>query len=141
MRGLTVDHNLTDKCQGYVDGSFQEITGTTAVAGAPDVAPAGDLDGRASRRWQRRWVAAVDLGAFEVVPPAVIRMATSGGISRVSWESLSGAVCRVQHAPKLGAPLWTDLPGDVTASGLVVEGADASASNAARRFCRVRALE
>ncbi len=165
MTGLTVDHNLIDEYQGYVDGSFQEITGTAAVAGAPrflaaatgnfhlrpgspgvdagapDGARAVDLDGRASRRWHRRWVAAVDLGAFEVVPPAMVSLVRSGRVSRVAWESLIGAVCRVQHAAQMGAPLWADLPGDVTASRLVVEGVDASASNAARRFYRVGALE
>lgn len=166
MTGLTVDHNLLDEYQGYVDESFQEITGTAVTtgtprfmaasagnfhlrpgspgvdAGAPDGAPSVDFDGRTRPAdGTGDGVAAVDLGAFEVVPPVIIRMATSGGISRVSWEALSGAVYRVQHASQMSPPTWTNLSPDVTASGPIAERTDASASNALRRFYRVRALE
>jgi hypothetical protein len=55
----------------------------------------------------------------------------------LSWNAVSGTVYRVQYKSDLSEPLWTDLPGDVTADAPTAAKVDGSLNGAKLRFYRI----
>jgi len=55
----------------------------------------------------------------------------------LSWNAVNGTVYRVQYKSDLSDPLWTDLPGDVTADAATAKKVDSSLNGAKLRFYRV----
>ncbi len=163
---LTVSHNLLDAYQGWVDGEFVEITGTSAITGSPRfisaalrnyrlspgspaidagtarAAPTVDFDGRSRPEDSNAdGTAAIDVGAFEFTPPHLRQIIITGGAPRIAWESVSGASYRVQFSPAIAHPTWENLLPDVTVAGPTTEAQDPSAISAMHRFYRVRMLD
>jgi hypothetical protein len=68
-------------------------------------------------------------------PPEVTDIAVSGGNVTLTFTAQPGLRYRVQFKDDLGAPAWSDLPGDVTAVGTSASKSDPSPS--AQRFYRV----
>ncbi len=66
-------------------------------------------------------------------------VATANGVATISWLSKPGVVYRVQGQDDSKAP-WTDLPGDVTASGDTASKEDPTVSKA-QRFYRVKLIQ
>lgn len=60
-----------------------------------------------------------------------------GGGTTVEWSAVSGRTYRLQFKYPLEAANWSNVPGDVTASGPVASKLDASATVQALRFYRV----
>jgi hypothetical protein len=56
------------------------------------------------------------------------------------WTAIPGAGYRVQYKTNLNAAAWSDLVGDVTATGTTASKADATLGTNATRFYRVFAL-
>jgi len=50
----------------------------------------------------------------------------AGDTATIEWQSVTGKRYRVQYKDKLSNPTWTDLSGDVTASGPTATKTDAS---------------
>ncbi len=59
------------------------------------------------------------------------------GFATVVWASIPGATYRVQYKNNLDDPAWTDLPGDVVATGTTAMKTDATVPGIAQRFYRV----
>lgn len=55
----------------------------------------------------------------------------------VTWDSSPGQTYRLQSKPGLNDPLWTDVPGDVTAAGSSASKTDTTGGSAPLRFHRV----
>jgi YD repeat-containing protein len=74
-------------------------------------------------------------------PSSVLRVlpnpTASAGSVTVEWEAVASKTYRLQFKNSLSDTNWTDISGDVTAAGAIVEKVDASASAASRRFYRV----
>ncbi|HAM70149.1 MAG TPA: hypothetical protein DCM86_00710, partial [Verrucomicrobiales bacterium] len=78
---------------------------------------------------------------IDVGPPLKILSVTSDGVSlTLNWQACVGRVYRVQYATDLGAQVWSDLPGDVTATGVMASHED-SIQPAGQRFYRVILVE
>jgi hypothetical protein len=158
---LTTSHNLIDEFQDYVDGDFVEITGASSVTGAPRFistaaanyrikpgsaaidrgistgSPAVDFDGRPRPAdGDADGTAVVDIGAFELTPPRLVQMAPSGSVLRLTWESVSGGVYRIQSSPRMTSPAWSNIVPDVTATGLTAQAEDALAPTITQRYYR-----
>ena len=67
--------------------------------------------------------------------------AVGNATTTVLWSSVAGKTYRVQYKDDLNAVDWTELAGDVTATGPTASKLDASAVTPAHRFYRVRVLE
>lgn len=63
--------------------------------------------------------------------------APGGGGTTVEWASVSGRTYRLQFKYPLEASNWSNVPGDVTASGPVASKLDISATGQVHRFYRV----
>jgi hypothetical protein len=66
-----------------------------------------------------------------------VLIALSGSSAIISWSAASGQTYRVQFKPGLDAVVWTDLSGDVTATGPTASKVDNTIGSAAQRFYRV----
>lgn len=73
---------------------------------------------------------------FKVLP----NPATSGGGVTVHWLSVPGKTYRLQYKENVNDLAWTDVPGDVTASGATASKVDSTAP-ATRRFYQVRLVQ
>jgi len=73
-----------------------------------------------------------------VTQPVVGVAALTGSTLTLSWNSIAGERYRVQYKSDLNETDWTDLSGDVTASGSVTAKMDTR--TAANRFYRVQVL-
>jgi hypothetical protein len=60
--------------------------------------------------------------------------------STLVWDAIAGKVYRVQFIADLGQTNWSDLAGDVTATGVSATKTDNSASTAPQRFFRIEVL-
>jgi len=58
----------------------------------------------------------------------------------LGWSSIPGLTYRLQYKNNLTDAVWTDLPGDVTASGTTVLKTDATSGTNSTRFYRILAL-
>ena len=67
-------------------------------------------------------------------------LTTSDGAVTLWWDAVPGVMYRVQYKADLRDATWTDLPGEVTASGPTGNKVDETLGNAPRRFYRVVAL-
>jgi hypothetical protein len=75
-----------------------------------------------------------------VVPrPKAQEPVIAGGNVTISWSAIPGSVYRVQSAVTLTGP-WTDLPGDVTASGPTATKVDVLAVSG-QRFYRILLIQ
>ena len=61
----------------------------------------------------------------------------AGGAVTLTWRGLPGKTYRLQFKSNLNASPWTDLPGDVTATGVSAVKVDNSIGDASQRFYRV----
>lgn len=159
---LATSHNLIDEFQGYVDGDFVEITGSSPVTGSPRFvsaaaagyrlkpgspaidrgtptgAPALDFDGRPRPAdGDANGTRVVDIGAFEFTPPRFVRLTLSGAVSRLRWESVSGAVYRVQFSSRMTNPAWSNIVPDITATGMTTDAQDAAGAACTQRYYRI----
>ncbi len=76
-----------------------------------------------------------------VVPrPQILSITVAAGNVTLTWSAIAGRIYRLQHAPDLDAPTWSDLPGDVTAGGPIATRTNGPVT-AEQRFYRVMALE
>ena len=61
------------------------------------------------------------------------------GTAKITWISTSGTVYRIQCKATADEPVWTDVPGDVTAAGASATKDDVVGPTP-RRFYRVTVL-
>jgi len=71
-----------------------------------------------------------------VVPPTKQSITVANGFATITWNALSGSAYRLQFKDDLSATDWTDLEGDVLATGVVASKSD-RIGNATQRFYRV----
>jgi hypothetical protein len=72
--------------------------------------------------------------------PQIISL-TVGAENVLTWTSVSGKTYRVQFKPDLGQATWTDLAGDVVASGATASKSDTSMAGATKRFYRIMVVQ
>jgi len=65
--------------------------------------------------------------------PSVIKRISSGGM-QFSWSSAAGKVYRVAYKNNLTDASWTDLSGNITATGAACSWTDNTAASASKRF-------
>lgn len=111
---------------GLLDAWEQQFFGSLSRDGS------GDFDGDGFSDFNE-FLAATDpvdsLSLLRVLPPQV-----SGSVT-VQWVSVTGKVYRLQYKDDLSAASWSNIPGDITASGTLSSKLDPTAQN--RRFYRV----
>jgi uncharacterized delta-60 repeat protein len=71
------------------------------------------------------------------IPPLIKRISRSGGNVNLIWETIPDRTYRVQYKAILPGNGWTDLAGDVSATGPTASKTDTTVGGAAQRFYRV----
>ena len=71
-------------------------------------------------------------------PPVIESIHVSDSSVTISWDTVAGRKYRVQFKSDLGQLTWSDLAGDVTATGAMAEKTDTS--SATQRSYRVLLL-
>ena len=66
------------------------------------------------------------------VPSSISRV--SGGNMQLKWPNVVGKIYRVAYKNDLTDATWTDLSGDITASGTPCSWTDSTAASANKRF-------
>ena len=132
---------------GMLDTSFQDgLSGVTWNSGAARVESLtvqsdgrvliggdfGEVNGVPATYFTRLW--------GEDFPPPIKSIQASGANVNLTWHSISNRTYRVQHNANLSATNWTDLGGDVFASGATAGKTDSTTGNASQRFYRVLLL-
>ena len=74
------------------------------------------------------------------IPPEIKTLNRSGADVNLSWYAISNRTYRLQYSGDLSANNWTDLPGDVSATGATASKTDTTLGNASQRFYRVPLL-
>jgi hypothetical protein len=75
--------------------------------------------------------------AAVLVPPTVQNVSVTNGLVTLNWPAISNRTYRVQFKASLSDTNWTDLPGDVTATGAIASKTDTATDT---RFYRLSAL-
>jgi uncharacterized delta-60 repeat protein len=70
-------------------------------------------------------------------PPFIHGVSRSGTGASLGWDSISNRIYRVQYKENVSAADWTNLAGDVAATGAAASKTDTTLSGAAPRFYRV----
>lgn len=73
-----------------------------------------------------------------LIPPTITSVQMTNGAFTLTWSSISNVTYRVQFKTSLTDTSWTDLLGDVTATGTTASKSDTPEGTA--RFYRVKAL-
>ena len=73
--------------------------------------------------------------------PTIRGLSMIEGLPTPTWTACPGHNYRVQYKDRLEATDWTDLSGDVTASGFTASKADTSLTLSSQRFYRVISLQ
>jgi len=71
---------------------------------------------------------------------AITSLTLANGMVTVSWTATPGVTYRLQYISNAQNSVWTDVPGDVTASGATASKTDAMGSTQ-QRFYRVRIVQ
>ena len=135
------DPILTVTYAGFVNGeSAAVLSGTLVITRAPGenvgsyvITPAGLT--------AVNYAIIFNPGSLSITAPSstTLSLARNGTASvTLTWNSVSNVSYRVQYKSDLGAPNWTDLAGDVVASGITASKNDVL--TATNRFYRVRPL-
>jgi len=66
------------------------------------------------------------------VPSALSRI--SGGAMRFNWPSVTGKIYRIAYKNDLRDATWTDLSGDITATGATSSWTDSTTAGVSKRF-------
>ena len=66
--------------------------------------------------------------------PVIESIVASGGSVTIRWSAVPGRRYRVQFKSALNDPIWTDLPGDVTAAGTAASKTDSMLSETQRSY-------
>ncbi|MBI2925210.1 MAG: hypothetical protein HYY24_05845, partial [Verrucomicrobia bacterium] len=75
-----------------------------------------------------------------VARPTILSVAAATGSVTLTWTALAGTTYRVQYKPGLTAADWTDLSGDVPASGSTAEKTDSALGSITQRFYRIQVV-
>jgi hypothetical protein len=75
-----------------------------------------------------------------VAPVRVDSVSVSANGVVLTWGAITGRNYRVQYKASLDPAIWTDLPGDVTATGSTASKEDTILGTASERFYRIWAL-
>jgi MBG domain (YGX type) len=133
------DPAFTATYTGFVNGETPAVLGgTLAFTRAPGqnigsylITPSGQTSGN--------YVITFNTGTLTITAPAPLMfpLALLGKTNVViSWSAVSNGTYRVQYQPVLNATNWTDLIGDVTATGSTASKTDSLTTT--NRFYRVR---
>ena len=133
------DPAFTATYSGFVNGETPAVLGgTLAFTRAPGqnvgsylITPSGQTSGN--------YVITFNTGTLTITAPAplLFPLALVGKTNVViSWSAVSNGTYRVQYQPVLNATNWTDLLGDVTATGSTASKTDSLTTT--NRFYRVR---
>ena len=74
------------------------------------------------------------------IPPQIKSVNRNGAEVNLNWYAISNRTYRVQYNGNLSAKDWTDLAGDVSATGTTASKTDTIAGGASQRFYRVLLL-
>jgi hypothetical protein len=69
-----------------------------------------------------------------VSPPVIESIVASSGSVTISWSTVAGKRYRVQFKSALNDPVWSDLPGDVTAAASTATKTDSMLSETQRSY-------
>jgi hypothetical protein len=84
---------------------------------------------------QGRLVTGVANCSGSLTQPVIARPSSVGGVTTITWSAVVGTTYTVQSKSLIGGT-WTDLPGNVTASGTTASKSDATGATT-QRFYRV----
>jgi hypothetical protein len=73
--------------------------------------------------------------------PEILSINVSAGAATIVWTATAGKMYRLQHKATLNQANWSNLAGDVTASGTTTSKVDSTIGSANQRFYRVEELE
>jgi hypothetical protein len=118
------------------------LGGTLVLSTVADInSPVGTYPITASGLTATNYLIAYSNGTLTINPPAqtTLSLAVASPTDVViTWNSVSNGNYRVQYKPLLSATNWTDLIGDVTATGSTASKNDILTST--NRFYRVQVL-
>ena len=92
-------------------GETQDFSTTLSVGGSLDVVATG-VDACSGTT-----VTDHDSCGQSAAAPVISDPLIANGNITITWSSIAGLTYRVQSATSLKSPVWTDEPGDVTATG------------------------
>jgi hypothetical protein len=131
---------------GVTDVSVSQSTGGGAwrllASGLPFAPGAGGDVQIYNQRAQAAKYVAADAVRFswsqtQGMPTLAVSGVLAGGCFNLSWPSIPERVYRVQYKILLSAPAWTDVPGDVTATGWTASKQDCPPSGTSGRYYRI----
>ncbi|HXS69287.1 MAG TPA: hypothetical protein VN761_10615 [Candidatus Polarisedimenticolia bacterium] len=73
-------------------------------------------------------------------PPMLKNLCMTPTQANLTWRAISNHYYRVQYVSDLSSTNWTDVPGDIYATGATASKSDPTSTGAQRRFYRVREL-
>jgi hypothetical protein len=71
--------------------------------------------------------------------PVIVSISFSNNTPTLDWSAIAGQSYRLQYAPLLADPVWSDVTGDLIATGSTASKTDLTPA-ATNRFYRVRVL-
>jgi len=137
----TADPVFTATYSGFVNGETTSVLGGTLTlvrlpgetVGSYLISPGGLTSGN--------YFLTFNSGVLSITAPAPLLLPLTrvdANNLMISWTSVSNAVYRVQYNARLNSTNWTDLPGDIIASGNTSSAIDGITNQS--RFYRVRVL-
>jgi hypothetical protein len=135
------DPTFTASYAGFVNGETPAVLGgTLAFARAPGEA-VGSYPITPSGQTSGNYAITFHTGTLNIVAPAPVVLSLTGAGTPnivITWNAVSSTTYRVQYNSDLNAANWSDLPGDVTASGGTAFKTDLPTTT--NRFYRVQVL-
>ena len=116
-------------------GESKSFAGSYTVATNSNPAT-GTVTARGTDTCQSRTVTATANCSGSVVPLNIISVTLANGMATVTWTATPGSTYRLQAAANYQSSAWSDVPGDVTASGSTASKSQAVGSDT-RQFYRV----
>jgi hypothetical protein len=126
---------LPGGCNGLVTGG-NDPEGVAYGCGRADIRLAQDGDGELYLLSKSDGM--VRQFSASLIPPSIRTVGVSNGVVTLDWLAISNRTYRVQFKTVLTESNWTDLAGDVTATGVTASKTDPAASDA--RYYRLIAL-
>jgi hypothetical protein len=135
------DPAFTVTYAGFVNGETSAVLGGTLTLSRVQGESIGSYLITLSGLTSANYAITFNAGTLTIVAPAPVLLSpTRSGTTNIviTWTSVSNAIYRVQFNPVLGTTNWTDILGDVTATGSTASKTDILTTS--NRFYRVQVL-
>jgi hypothetical protein len=137
----SADPAFTASYAGFVNGETSAVLGGTLAFTRAPGENVGSYPIIPSGLTSANYAITFNTGTLTIIPPAPLMSSLTGAGTPnvvITWSAVSNVSYRIQYKSDLGATNWTDLIGDVLASGSTASKTDLRTT--ANRFYRVQVL-